>query len=142
MCNGRASLNSMRSLPLVFERVSRLLKCHSNFLGIHTYILELTKLITPHANGEPLFKWSSSHSHILPPILLVVWSTNGDGIVLLLPRQVFMMILLMELRVGNARLNCFILHRTYCRARCTLNKKILNLLNEERFLEKAVVELV
>ena len=28
--------------------------------------LELTKHITSHANGEPLLKWSSSHSHILP----------------------------------------------------------------------------
>ena len=25
--------------------------------------LELTKHITPHANGDPLLKWSSSHSH-------------------------------------------------------------------------------
>ena len=36
--------------------------------------------------------------------------------------------------------NCVILHRN--RAQCALNKKILNLLNEENFLEKAAVELV
>ena len=36
--------------------------------------------------------------------------------------------------------NYVILHRN--RARCALNKKILNLLNDENFLEKAAVELV
>ena len=36
--------------------------------------------------------------------------------------------------------NYVILHRN--RAQCALNKKILNLLNEENFLEKAAVELV
>ena len=45
-----------------------------------------TKPITPRANGEPLLKWSSSHSHsgsliLSQPvaILLVVWSANGNG---------------------------------------------------------------
>ena len=53
--------------------------------------LELTKHITQHANGEPLLKWSSSHSHSSSSatIPLVVWS------------------------------------------RCTLHKKILDLLNKE-----------
>ena len=44
------------------------------------------KHITPHANDEPLLNWRSSHFTIFPSsamILLVVWSANGDGIVLL-----------------------------------------------------------
>ena len=40
--------------------------------------LDLTKAITPHANSDSLLKRSSSHSHSVT-ILLVVWSTNGDG---------------------------------------------------------------
>ena len=99
--------------------------------SIHTYILELTKLITPHANGEPLFKWSSSHSHILPPILLVVWSANGDGIVLLLPRQVFKMITTDGIEGRQRQTKLCHPSDLLARARCTLNKKILNLLNEE-----------
>ena len=36
------AINYMRSLPQVFEKVSGMLKCHSNFLGSHTntYIRE------------------------------------------------------------------------------------------------------
>ena len=42
--------------------------------------LELTKHVTPHANGERLLKWSSSHSHSSQSatILLVVWFANGN----------------------------------------------------------------
>ena len=37
--NGRASLhNLMKSLPRVFEKVSRLLKCHLNFFVTYIYI--------------------------------------------------------------------------------------------------------
>ena len=43
--------------------------------------------ITPHANVETVLKRSSSHSQFAM-ILVVVWSVNGDGIVLLLPRLV------------------------------------------------------
>ena len=45
--------------------------------------------ITPHTNGEPLLKWSS-FLYQFAKILLVVWSANGNGIVLtiLLPRLV------------------------------------------------------
>ena len=32
------SINSMRSLPRVFEKVSRPPKCHSNFFYTHTHI--------------------------------------------------------------------------------------------------------
>ena len=48
----------------------------------HSMELELAKHITLHANGKPLLKWSSSHSHYSPSsimFLLVVWSVNGDG---------------------------------------------------------------
>ena len=34
--------------------------------------------ITPHANGEPLLKWSSFLSQFAK-IQLVVWSANGDS---------------------------------------------------------------
>ena len=47
--------------------------------------------ITPHANGEPLLKRELlTFTFFLSSatILLVVWSDNGDGIVLLLPWQV------------------------------------------------------
>ena len=54
--------------------------------------LELTKHITCMLM-ENLSSSGASHIHILTSsamILLVVWSANGDGIVLLLhPRQVF-----------------------------------------------------
>ena len=72
---------------------------------------------------------SSGTSHIHSPakILLVVWSANGDSIVLLLlSRQVpSEFTLLMEL----SSCNYVILRKN--RARCALNMKILNLLNEE-----------
>ena len=43
-----------------------------------TGLTRLTKHITPHANGKPLLKLSSSHSYSFPvTILLVVWSANG-----------------------------------------------------------------
>ena len=48
--------------------------------------LVLTKHITPHANGEPLLKRSSSHSHS-SSVLLVIWSANSDGIVVNLLRD-------------------------------------------------------
>ena len=42
--------------------------------------LELTKHITPHANGEPLLKLSSPHSLLSSSAtILLVWSANGDA---------------------------------------------------------------
>ena len=47
------------------------------FLYITT---RLTKHITPHTNGEPLLKRSSSHSLLLSSAtILLVWSANGDA---------------------------------------------------------------
>ena len=81
-------------------------------------------------SGESITKYETA---------IFIRSAKGDGIVLLiLPRQVFTVkrYLLMELSNYN-----YVILRTN-RARCALNKKILNLLNEEIFLEKTVVELV
>ena len=63
----------------------------SNGHGKKILNLELTEHITPHANGEPLLRWSFSHSSsTMSMFMLIVWSANGDGIVvlLLLSRQV------------------------------------------------------
>ena len=41
--------------------------CMYSILNYNTYLeLEVTKHITPHTNGDPLLKWSSSHSHSSP----------------------------------------------------------------------------
>ena len=49
--------------------------------------LEHAMPIIPHANGKLFVKRSSSYSQFAM-IVLVVWSVNSDGIVLLLPRLV------------------------------------------------------
>ena len=46
-------------MEIVFEQIS-------NGDKAHVTQLELAKPIALHANGEPLFKWSSSHSHSSP----------------------------------------------------------------------------
>ena len=52
-----------RSLPRLFEKVSRLLKCHSYFLGeSYTYIYTLyIEHSIPHADGAPLHFTSLSY---------------------------------------------------------------------------------
>ena len=76
---------------------------------------------TPHANGDPLLKRSSSFQ--FAKILLVVWSANGDSSALtskagsnLLNDDTYRLI------VSSIRTN---------RARCALYKKILDLLDEK-----------
>ena len=55
--------------------------------------LELTKYITPHANGKPLLKWSSSHSHSSQGLQrFCLLSGLPTVMVLLLPRPVPMSI--------------------------------------------------
>ena len=93
--------------------------------------LELAKHISLHTNGEPLLKRSSSYSQSppvsgLPMAMVVLFQGKFQG------------------QFDTYRLvcnrNCVILQRK--RARCTLNKEILDLLNRKAFLERAVVELV
>ena len=43
--------------------------------------------ITPHTNGKPVLKRSSSYSQFATN-LLVVWSVNSDGIASALPRLI------------------------------------------------------
>ena len=91
--------------------------------------LELTKHITPHAKGEPLLKRSSSHSYF-PTVLQRFYLLSG------LPTATVMLFTSKEfqsqftkcryLPMGSCNRSCVIL-----RARCALNKEILDLLNEE-----------
>ena len=93
--------------------------------------LDLTKIIFPHANGEPLLKWSSSHS-LLTQFCndsACLWSTNNNGNAL----------------TSKASSNVNLLHDDTYRWECAsiivssfgqieqsaLNKEILDLLNEE-----------
>ena len=85
----------------------------------------------PHANGEPLLKRRFSLS-ILPcsaTILLVVWSANGDGLVVLLCTSKVNLLSGRYLPMELSDCNYVILQTN--RVRCALNRKIFNLLNEE-----------
>ena len=85
--------------------------------------------ITPHANGEPLLKRSSSYSF---PVCndSVVWSANGDAMVVLLVTSKASSNLLNDDTYQCVCAGNCVIHRTN-RARCALCKKILDLLTEE-----------
>ena len=89
--------------------------------------------ITPHANGEPLLKQSSSYSHSsqFATILLVVWSANGYSSALTSKATSNLLSDNTYERPRNS-----VIFRTN-RSRCTLNKKILDLLEVESVSEES-----
>ena len=93
--------------------------------------------ITPHTNGEPLLKRSSSYSQFAT-ILLVVWCANSDGSAL--PSKANSNLKKMLLTDSFVRVIASSIRTN--RARCALNRKILDLLDEESISGEAVVELI
>ena len=86
------------SSSLIFKSIWLLILLKAFLQGHHcctvyfsTCTLELAKHITPHINGEPLLKWSSSHSHSSPVLQRFCLSSDlltATIQVLLLPMKV------------------------------------------------------
>ena len=75
--------------------------------------------ITPHANGEPLLKQSSSYINFLP-----VCNDSACCLSLVCKRRRYFQGAFVQVIVSSIQTS---------RARCTLYKKILDLLDEESF---------
>ena len=89
--------------------------------------------ITPHANGEPILKRSSSHSHSSPVLqrFCLLSGLPTVTVVLLLPSTSSKVNLLNDdtYQWDSATVTVSFFRKN--RARCAVNKEILDLLNKE-----------